>query len=1000
MLRRIFHVLLACLAAALLWSLPGRTVAAGPGAQWRHSGSLFILTTPAGADLPAAASVEQFPLLLRLHADTFDFSQAKADGTDLRFSTADGTPLTYEIESWDAARGAAAVWVRMPRIEGNAVQELRLYWGNPAAVPESNGRAVFDASNGYLSVWHMGDEVADATGALQPHDTGTTPTTGVIAAARHFPGGKGVLCGQEIAFFPAGAEPHTTQAWLRPERPNGLVVGWGNEQAQGKVTMQFRSPPHVSMDCYFSAGNLEGKTDLAVGRWVHVVHTYREGETRLYVDGVLDTENVNGRPPMKISRPARLFLGGWYDNYTFLGDLDEVRVSKVARSAEWVKLEYENQKPMQSLVGPVVSRGDRFEVAPARLAVAEGKSGTVVAQAGGARKLSWILTRGGRETVVAVDRLSYAFDAGRVTGDDVASLELRAVFATGVKAATIPIAVREAIPEPALGLAAPATWDGRTPVEVVPTVTNRAALEAAGAGEVRFTWKLSGPAIHDRLPDGRLALCRALASGPLTVTLVADNGGTAVETSATIAVTEPPRDPWLPRTAGPDEQPQDGQFYARDEEGLGTLVCNGVLEQPAGELVLEVFTGEVVEGQEPFAREARTPAADGRYAFTVRIPAGLVTYRTVLRAGDRVLHSARNLVCGDVFLINGQSNAVATDFGKDDPPTPNEWVRTFGTTEGGPGSRQTFWAAGVARAPGGKGQIGFWGVELGRRLVESQQVPIGIVNGAVGGTRIDQHQRNDADPTDVGTIYGRLLWRVREARLERGVRGILWHQGENDQGADGPTGGYGWETYRSFFHTLAAAWQEDYPNLRHIHLFQIWPHACSMGRNGSDDRLRDVQRTLGRDFSRLEVMSTLGIQPPGGCHFPAAGYSEFARLIAPLVERDHYGRTFPKSITPPNLVKAACTSPAREAIALEFDQPVVWKPELAGEFFIDGARGRVAEGRVAGNVLTLRLAGPGPAGRITYLESREWSQDRLLLGSNGMAALTFCEVPIADSDAD
>ena len=56
-------------------------------------------------------------------------------------------------------------------------------------------------------------------------------------------------------------------------------------------------------------------------------------------------------------------------------------------------------------------------------------------------------------------------------------------------------------------------------------------------------------------------------------------------------------------------------------------------------------------------------------------------------------------------------------------------------------------------------------------------------------TRIDQHQRSAADPEDRATIYGRLLWRVREARLTHGVRAVLWHQGENDQGADGPTGG-------------------------------------------------------------------------------------------------------------------------------------------------------------------------------------------------------------------
>ena len=62
-----------------------------------------------------------------------------------------------------------------------------------------------------------------------------------------------------------------------------------------------------------------------------------------------------------------------------------------------------------------------------------------------------------------------------------------------------------------------------------------------------------------------------------------------------------------------------------------------------------------------------------------------------------------------------------------------------------------------------------------------------------------------------------------------------------------------------------------------------------------------MQRTLPSAFSNLSIMSTLGIEPPGGCHYPPAGYAEIARLICPLIERDHYGRRFTPRITPPNL---------------------------------------------------------------------------------------------------
>jgi hypothetical protein len=285
-------------------------------------------------------------------------------------------------------------------------------------------------------------------------------------------------------------------------------------------------------------------------------------------------------------------------------------------------------------------------------------------------------------------------------------------------------------------------------------------------------------------------------------------------------------------------------------------------------------------------------------------------------------------------------------------------------------------------------------MELAKRLVESQKIPIFMINGAVGGTRIDQHQRSAADPTDVNTIYGRLLWRVCQAKLTHGIRGILWHQGENDQGADGPTGGFGWETYQQYFIEMSAAWKQDYPNVQHYYIFQIWPKACAMGVNGSDNMLREVQRNLPALYSNMGIMSTLGIKPPGGCHYPLAGWAEFARLIQPLIERDNYGKVFAASITPPNLIKAAFTSGIKDEIALEFDQPVVWTNSLASQFYLDGDKGRVAAGAVSGNILTLKLTATKDAGKITYLDSKSWSENNLLYGQNGIAALTFCEVPI------
>ena len=113
-----------------------------------------------------------------------------------------------------------------------------------------------------------------------------------------------------------------------------------------------------------------------------------------------------------------------------------------------------------------------------------------------------------------------------------------------------------------------------------------------------------------------------------------------------------------------------------------------------------------------------------------------------------------------------------------------------------------------------------------------------------------------------------------------------------------------------------------------------------------------------------------------------------------LIERGNYGRKVTEPITPPNLRGAKFTTAAKDTIALEFDQPIVWTDALAGQFYLDGEKDKVAAGAVSGNILTLTLKVPTAATKLTYLKETAWSQDKLICGTNGIAALTFCDVLI------
>jgi hypothetical protein len=552
--------------------------------SWPHHGSLFILTTPEGANLPASASETNFPMLVRLTAANFDFAETQSDGRDIRFSTVAGLPLAYEIEQWDAANDQAAVWVRIPVITGNTRQEIRMHWGKAGLTSESSGSAVFNAASGYASVLHMNETVRDVAGTATLTNTGTTLATGRIGKGRNFTAGQAITSATNITAYPSGFNPHSTEAWIRPVAATANVLGWGTDLGWGRVLIQlikpqFNSPSCMNVDSWSGGANVAGSTSIALSNWVHVAHTYKNGQAKLYVNGVPNGTNTSGT--MNIPTPLRLYLGGWNGAYDYAGDMDEVRISSVTRSANWIRLEYENQKPLQTLVGSLVQDGSAFSVTPASVTMNEGTGTNLIAQAGGAQKVYWIVKQNGQETIVAVDQLSYTLAVGRVTGDQAFVLQFKAIYPTGVQTNDIPVTVKEAIPDPVYTLTAPATWDGRQTVNIMPNISNWSTLQAAGVTNLSYNWNVTGLALTKTITNGTLTLLLSQGTGSLTVTLVLDNGGALVTNTTTILVQEPATDPWVVRTPDANEKPVSGQFFARDDSGYGTIYYNGTLSQTA-----------------------------------------------------------------------------------------------------------------------------------------------------------------------------------------------------------------------------------------------------------------------------------------------------------------------------------------------------------------------------------------------------------------------------------
>jgi len=90
-----------------------------------------------------AQEVSNYQVLIVLTPQNFDYSKAKPDGSDIRFTKDDGiTKLPYWIELWNP-NGESWIWVKIDHLPlGDTT--IYMYYGNPEAESEENPEQVFD----------------------------------------------------------------------------------------------------------------------------------------------------------------------------------------------------------------------------------------------------------------------------------------------------------------------------------------------------------------------------------------------------------------------------------------------------------------------------------------------------------------------------------------------------------------------------------------------------------------------------------------------------------------------------------------------------------------------------------------------------------------------------------------------------------------------------------------------------------------------------------------
>jgi hypothetical protein len=345
----------------------------------KYSLNVYLNTTGSGANV--LVNVLQFPMVIRLTGNNFNFSEASADGSDLRFTKSDGQPLPYEIERWDPAALLAEVWVKVDTVfGGDSSHYITMLWGastpstgsGTLAAPSSNGPSVFDTTDGWAGVWHLPENAPDTVTSALYHNSVENANygddkvlsdgkTGMIGLGQNFTWltKASVVPGDRIQV------PNATSR-LKPQQVT--LSGWmqvfqsdssGSEMASMgdnylirvdnfgivRFVVYSSSPPYY-VACYDSSA------DYVDSSWHYYAGSYDGKEARLYVDGVLRSVEPFTLP-IDYNRGTDFVMGSHGSHkseFDLNGNLDEIECSSVVRSADMVRLMFENQKTNGKLI--------------------------------------------------------------------------------------------------------------------------------------------------------------------------------------------------------------------------------------------------------------------------------------------------------------------------------------------------------------------------------------------------------------------------------------------------------------------------------------------------------------------------------------------------------------------------------------------------------------------------------------------------------------------------
>lgn len=292
-------------------------------------------------------------------------ASAQSNGNDILFTSCDKmTKLNHEIEGYASSTGTLTAWVKIPALYNSSSDIIYMYYGNSVSGNQQNPQGSWDSN--YTGVWHMNQVPTNPNPSMKDSTSNqnhlsasnfvlTDQIPGQINGSLSFGGNSRYLSNTSPPNnMPLVQGQQTGSVWFKiTSNPSGVYDIYTLEDGHGAgVQVGFRDSSHMNIWKY--GGSALVTISLpTVNQWHYAVYTWDGTTHRLYIDGQLAGTST-GSP--ENSQTTSFYVGtydcGGCENY--VGQLDEIRYSNIARSAAWISTEYNNQAYQSSFitVGP------------------------------------------------------------------------------------------------------------------------------------------------------------------------------------------------------------------------------------------------------------------------------------------------------------------------------------------------------------------------------------------------------------------------------------------------------------------------------------------------------------------------------------------------------------------------------------------------------------------------------------------------------------------------